>query len=69
MPETSLAPPSPSTPQVVLSLQEWDEIQDSVIALHASISAGVHDEGEELLKAVYLRQEAALKPIRKRMGN
>ncbi len=65
MPETSLAPPSPT--QVVLSLEEWNEIQDSVIALHASICAGVHDEGEELLKAVYLRQESALKPIRGRM--
>ncbi len=65
MPETSLAPPSPT--QVVLSLEEWNEIQDSVIALHASICCGVHDEGEELLKAVYQRQESALKPIRGRM--
>ncbi|MEE8586823.1 MAG: hypothetical protein V3T83_18435 [Acidobacteriota bacterium] len=65
MPETSLAPPSPT--QVVLSLEEWNEIQDSVIALHASISSGVHDEGEELLKAVYLRLESALRPIRGRM--
>ena len=68
MPETSLAPASPSTPQVVLSLKEWDEIQDSVIALHASIDYGVQDEGEELLKAVYLRLESALSSVPGRMG-
>jgi hypothetical protein len=69
MPGSSVAPPSPSTPQVVLSRKEWDEIEDSVIALHAAIDAGVHDEGEELLKAVYLRLESALKPVRERIGD
>ncbi len=67
MSETSLAPPSPSAPQVVLSLQEWKEIEDSAIALHASIRYGVHDEGEELLKAAFLRLESALRPVRERM--
>ncbi len=43
MPETSLAPPSPT--QVVLSLEEWNEIQDSVIALHASIYVLSSDSG------------------------
>ena len=67
MPDRESSTPSPSTPQVVLSQKEWDEIQDSVIALHASIDYGVQDEGEELLKAVYLRLESALSSVRRRM--
>ncbi len=68
MPERDFTPsPSPTPTQVVLSLEEWSEIEDSVIALHASISAGVHDENEELLKAVYIRLAFALRPIRERL--
>ena len=70
MPKTSLAPQNPSTPEVVLSLKEWDEIQDSVIALHAAMAAGCASHGEEgeLLVAVYKRLEQALKPVRGRLG-
>ncbi len=38
MPERESTPtPSPSPTQVVLSIEEWNEIEDSVIGLHASI--------------------------------
>ncbi len=69
MPERESSTPSPSPTQVVLSIEEWNEIQDSVIALHASISVGVHDENEEQLKAVYIRLAFALRPIRERLEN
>ena len=61
--------PTPSPTQVVLSIEEWNEIEDSVIGLHASIGCGVHDENEELLKAVYIRLAFALRPIRERLEN
>ncbi len=70
MPEKESTPtPSPSPTQVVLSIEEWNEIEDSVIGLHASISCGLNDENEELLKAVYIRLAFALRPIRERLGN
>ncbi len=59
----------PHRAQVVLSIEEWNEIEDSVIGLHASISCGMHDENEELLKAVYIRLAFALRPIRDRLGS
>ena len=61
--------PSPTPTQVVLSIEEWNEIEDSVIGLHASISCGLNDENEELLKAVYIRLAFALRPIRERLGS
>ena len=70
MPERDFTPtPSTSPTQVVLSIEEWNEIEDSVIGLHASISCGVHDENEELLKAVYIRLAFALRPIRERLAS
>jgi len=70
MPEKEFTPtPSEPPTQVVLSIEEWNEIEDSVIALHASIACGVNDENEELLKAVYIRQAFALRPIRERLGS
>ena len=59
----------PETPQqIVLSLEEWTEIEDSVIALSAALRCGAGQEGEEseLLKAVLKRFEHALSPIRGR---
>ena len=59
----------PETPQqIVLSLDEWTEIEDSVIALHAAMEAGCasSDEAGELLVAVFRRIEQALSPIRGR---
>ncbi|MEE8585578.1 MAG: hypothetical protein V3T83_12075 [Acidobacteriota bacterium] len=59
----------PDSPQqIVLSLDEWSEIEDSVIALHAAMDAGCasHDEAGELLVAVYRRLSAALRPVRGR---
>ncbi len=70
MPERDFTPtPTPTPTQLVLSIEEWNEIEDSVIGLHASISCGVHDENEELLKAVYIRLAFALRPIRERLGS
>ncbi len=66
MPERE-STPTPSPTQVVLSIEEWNEIEDSVIGLHASIGCGVNDENEELLKAVYIRLAFALRPIRERL--
>ena len=52
MPEREFTPtPSEPPAQVVLSLEEWNEIEDSVIALHAALVTGVQDENLELLKA------------------
>ncbi len=59
----------PESPQqIILSLDEWTEIEDSVIALHAAIDAGCASAGEEgeLLVAVYKRFSAAVNPIRGR---
>ncbi len=59
----------PDSPQqIVLSLDEWSEIEDSVIALHAAMDAGCgsDDEAGELLVAVYRRLSAALSPVRGR---
>jgi len=59
----------PDSPQqIVLSLDEWTEIEDSVIALHAAMEAGCASNGEEgeLLVAVYKRLTAAVSPIRGR---
>ncbi len=36
---------------------------------HNSISCGLNDENEELLKAVYIRLAFALRPIRERLGS
>jgi hypothetical protein len=70
MPDRESNPsPSPTPTEVVLSIEEWNEIEDSAIALHASIATGVQDENEELLKAVYIRLAWALKPIRERLEN
>jgi hypothetical protein len=60
----------PETPQqIVLSLDEWTEIEDSVIALHAAIQAGCasDDESGELLIAVYRRISEALSRVRRRL--
>jgi hypothetical protein len=71
MPEREFTPtPSENPTQVVLSIEEWNEIEDSVIALHAVLVTGVSDENLELLKAVYIRLAFALRPIRERItGN
>ena len=60
--------PTDSPQQIVLSLDEWTEIEDSVIALHAAMDAGCasSDEAGELLVAVFRRIEHALSPIRGR---
>ena len=68
--EDSSTPESvPDSPQqIVLSLDEWTEIEDSVIALHAAMEAGCASNGEsgELLVAVFRRIEHALSPVRGR---
>ncbi|MEE8585403.1 MAG: hypothetical protein V3T83_11175 [Acidobacteriota bacterium] len=70
MPERDITPtPTPTPTRVVHSIEERNQIEDSVIGLPASISCGVNDENEELLKAVYIRLAFALRPIRERLGN
>ena len=50
-------------------MDEWTEIEDSVIALHAAILAGCasDDEAGELLIAVYRRISEALSRVRRRL--
>ena len=70
MPENQFTPAPSETPtQVVLSIEEWNEIEDSVIALHAAILAGCasDDEAGELLIAVYRRISEALSRVRRRI--
>ncbi len=62
--------PAESSPDVVLTDAEWQEVSDCGMALHAAIYCcdGLEgDEPAELVKSVQIRFEAALTKIRKRL--
>ena len=59
----------PDEPEsIVLHAEEWREIEACVMAFWAALKAGLEDEGEELIRSVYVRLSKAVGDVSNRLS-